>query len=286
VTYETTMWLAYAGGGTLVLGTSVAFGLALRPTGPLGRMLARYVAKLDAECRFQCYAIDGTQFLHRQVAAVAAAIVLCVVADSRYLWLVPPLAVVAPYFVLRWLRKRRILRIEAQLDGWLLILANLLKTTGGLGDALAYSADLVRAPLRQELDQVLKEIRLGATVDDALRQVAERVKSPILAAVVTLLLVGRRTGGELPGLLETAASALREMARLEGVIRTKTAEGRIQTIVLGVAPWAIYFGFQLLDPHYFDPLYESFVGWIVLGSAIFLWGLALYAARKILRVDF
>jgi tight adherence protein B len=283
---ETTTHLAYGGGALLILGASIAFGLALKPTGPLGRALARYVKRLDAECRFQCYSIDGRQFLVRQLGGLALSIVACVTAQEPMFWILPPAIVVLPYFALRFLRKKRIARIEGQLDGWLLVLSNMLKTAGGLGDALAASVDLVRPPLRQELDQALKEVRLGATLEDALRQMAERVKSGTLAAVVTVLLVGRRTGGELPGLLETAAAALREMARLEGVIKTKTADGRIQVLVLGAAPFLAYLGLRAMEPHFFDPLFTSIIGYCILGAAAVLWLMALYTARKILNVDY
>ncbi len=283
---QATTWLVLGGGGLLVAGSSIAFGLAMRPTGPLGVAIERYITRLDGECRFQCYAMDGRQLFARHIGALVLAIAACVVLRETMLWLLPPLLLLAPLLVLRILRKKRVERIEQQIDGWLLILSNMLKTAGGLADALAASVDLIRPPLRQELDQVLKEVRLGATLDDALRQMAARVKSSTLAAVVTVLLVGRRTGGELPALLETAAASLREMQRLDGVIRSKTAEGRMQVIVLAAAPIAAYIGFKFVDPHFFDPLFGSLIGYCVLGAAVVLWILALIAARKILNVDY
>ena len=279
-------WLVYGGAALLLVGGSAAFGLAMRPSGPLGRALARHIARLDAECRFQFYRIDGRQFLTRQMWALVISIAACVQLEAQYLWVAPPLLAFGPWFWLRRLRKKRIERIEGQIDGWLLVLANLLKTAGGLGDAIASSVDLVRAPLRQELDRTLKEVRLGATLDDALRRMAENVKSSTLAAIVTILLVGRRTGGELPGLLETAAAALREMARLEGVIRAKTAEGKVQTIVLAVTPLGMIFTFRMIDPHFFDPMVKTFLGYCIIGVAVVLWIAALVSARKILNVDY
>jgi tight adherence protein B len=281
-----TEYLAYAGGGLLVAGGSLAFGLSMRPTGTLGKALARYIAHLDAECRFQFYSIDGRQFFIRQIAAIVLAIVACVTTEAASGWLVPPLVLVGPHFVLRFLRKKRIERLEGQLDGWLLILSNMLKAAGALGDAMLGSVDLIRAPLRQELDVVLKEVRLGATLEDALRAMGARVKSTTLGTVVTLLLVGRRTGGEMPGLLETAAATLREMQRLDKLIRAKTADGRIQTLVLASAPVGIYLGFRMVDPHFFDPLYANLLGYTLLGGAALLWVLALVSARKILNVDY
>ena len=283
---ETTTYLVLGGGGLLVAGASIAFGVALRPTGPLGKAVGRYITKLDGECRFQCWAMDGRQMFARQIGAIVLSIVACVLMQETLLWVLPPLFLLGPVLALRIMRKKRVERIDAQLDGWLLILSNMLKTSGGLADSMAASVDLIRAPLRQELDQLLKEVRLGATLDDALRQMAARVKSSTLGAVVTVLLVGKRTGGELPALLETAAASLREMARLEGVIRTKTAEGRMQVVVLAVAPLGAYFGFKLMDPHFFDPLTESLIGYSIIGLSIVLWLLALYTARKILNVDY
>ena len=283
---DPTTAILYGGGAALVLGASAAFGLALRPTGPLGRAIQRYIARLEIECRFQFFRIDGRQMFVRQLAALVLAVLTCVAVENPWLWILPPLVVIGPALWLRYLRKKRVERIEQQLDGWLLVLSNLLKAAGGLGDALVASVDLVRPPLRQELEWVLKEIRLGAVVDDALRQMAGRVKSSILAAVVTLLVVGRRTGGELPGLLESAAAALREMARLEGVIKTKTASGRNQTLVMACAPPVLVILFKKLDPHFFDPLFESLIGYSIIVVAILLWAVAIYSARKILNVDY
>ena len=279
-------WLVYGGGALLIAGLSAAFGLSLRPSGSLGRLVARYVARLDAEARFQCYQIDGRKMFVRQLAGLVLSIGLCVAFDEGYMMLLPVLVVIGPFLYLKRARKKRIERIEQQLDGWLLIVANLLKTAGGLGDALIASVDLIRAPLRQELDQTLKEVHLGATLEDGLRQMAERVKGSTLAAVITLLVVGRRTGGELPGLLESAAAALREMARLEGVIRSKTAEGRMQVIVLACTPLAAFLAFRMVDPEFFDPLFGSLLGYAVLGGALVLWLMALLSARKILNVDY
>lgn len=283
---DATTWMVLGGGAMLVAGASIGFGLAMRPTGPLGKAVDGYIRKLDGECRFQCWPMDGRQMFARQIGAIVLSIVLCVLLQEAMLWLLPPLLLLGPVLALRIMRKKRVERIEAQLDGWLLILSNMLKTAGALGDAMAGSVDLIRPPLRQELDQVLKEIRLGATIEDALRQLAARVKSSTVAAVVTVLLVGRRTGGELPALLETAAASLREMARLDGVIRSKTAEGRMQVIVLGAAPIAAYIGFKFMDPHFFDPLFASLMGYCIIGTAVVLWLLAIFTARKILNVDY
>jgi tight adherence protein B len=75
------------------------------------------------------------------------------------------------------------------------------------------------------------------------------------------------------------------MQRLEGVVRTKTAEGKSQAYVLGVIPFVLIGAIQLIDPNWLKPLTETTIGFIVIAVAMTLWIGAILAARKILAVD-
>jgi tight adherence protein B len=85
--------------------------------------------------------------------------------------------------------------------------------------------------------------------------------------------------------LESTAETIREMSRLEGVVRTKTSDGRAQLWVLALFPFVICFAFSLLDPSYFTPLQTTFVGTLVVAAALTFWIAGLLIARKIIKVD-
>ena len=78
---------------------------------------------------------------------------------------------------------------------------------------------------------------------------------------------------------------LREMARLEGVVRTKTAEGKTQAYVLGVIPFVLIGAIHMVDEHWLDPLGSSTLGFAIISVAAVLWITAILLARKILAVD-
>jgi tight adherence protein B len=92
-------------------------------------------------------------------------------------------------------------------------------------------------------------------------------------------------GGNLPKILETTANSLREMARLEGVVRTKTAEGKMQMWVLAVFPLLLILAVNSINPGYFEPMTSSLAGYLLVGFAVVFWLGALVSARKILAVD-
>jgi tight adherence protein B len=112
-----------------------------------------------------------------------------------------------------------------------------------------------------------------------------RVGSKPLDTAISALLIGRQVGGNLPVIMETTAAAMREMERLEGVVRTKTAEGKAQLWVLALFPLVLMLSFNAVSPGYFDALTESAVGTLATVIALGCWGASLVVAQKILAVD-
>jgi tight adherence protein B len=114
---------------------------------------------------------------------------------------------------------------------------------------------------------------------------AGRVQSPKLDAALASLLIGRQIGGNLTQILETTAATLREMSRLQGVVRSKTAEGKSQLFVLALFPALLVFLFDWIKPNYFAPLTDSLVGALIGIMAIVLWAASILLARKVLMVE-
>jgi tight adherence protein B len=175
--------------------------------------------------------------------------------------------------------------IEAQLDTWMLVVANGLKAVPSLGDVMTSSLGLIGGPLAEELEVVLQEHRLGSPLNVAIRAMAIRVGSPVLTAAVTTLDVARRTGGALSETLEQAAASMREMARLQGVVRTKTAESKSQAWVISFVPAVLLAVLQKLCPDVIEALFITSRGHVVLVVAALLWVGAIVGAMRILQVD-
>jgi len=221
----------------------------------------------------------------QHLAAMLGALILILVLAEWVLLLLLPVLAYLPLAILRRKHHERVTKLEEALDSWLLILANALKASPSLGEAVKASARIVRAPMSQELDLLLKEVQLGTPLDRAILGMSARVGSPTMSSALATILVGRQTGGDLPMILEESAATLREMARLEGVVRTKTAEGKSQAYVLGAIPFVLIAAIQWIDPNWLRPLSETTMGYVVIAIAATLWGLAIIAARKILAVD-
>lgn len=183
------------------------------------------------------------------------------------------------------LRRRRLVQVEQQLVGWLLTLTQILRANPSMASAMEASVCRLEQPLRGQLQTVVDDYRLGCPLGVALDRLAHRVNSPLTHSVVTLLKVARKSGGDAATTLERAAEALREQARLDGVLRSATAEGRIQALVIGSLPAVVGFGAEAMLPGYFEPMLGSLIGYSCIAVAGLLWAVAIVLTHKILAVQ-
>jgi len=275
-----------AAAAALALTASGALGLVLiAELPPVSRGLTRYrawwaeqVERLRADPRL------------RKVPALqlrAAPALLVDAYASGLIALLPAalLVLIGPPLMLRDRARRRRDALAAQLDSTLTGLANALATTPNLGEAIRTLLDTLEDPMRAELAAVLGEVRVGRPIDDALTALASRSGIPGFTAAVAAAIMGRRTGGDLPAILRRTAATLREMARLEGVVRTKTAEGRAQSLVMGLVPPLLILALHKIDPGWLAPLWHDPIGWIILGLGAIFEVAAIALIRRIMAVD-
>lgn len=273
--------------GALVLGGCSAFAYFVISIdgGPLERLFQSYASRLDRHTSFLVMPYRGARLARAQAFVCAAVLALLVLTRSPGFALLMLVAAAAPPFLLWKRHVARVAKLERQLDTWLLMLANALKATSSVGEAIASTVTLVPKPFSEEVDLLVREIRLGAPLDRATRAMARRINSTLISAALATIVVARQTGGDLPRTLERASAALREVARLEGVLRTKTAEGRGQVLVLASVPFVLCVIIGWLDHSWFDPMLNHRVGQAVLAGCVVVWTFATLWAHHIAKVD-
>jgi len=268
------------------LGAGVAVVIATAtPHSPVRSAYNRYVDSINEDVRFLLLRRSAEEIVRIQLFAIAAIVALWTLTGNILFMAAVAIAVIWPKVSLNRQRVQKVEKLEIQLDGWLLMLANALKATPAIGEALNSTVNLVQPPMRDELDLLVKENQLGTPLDQAILNSSERIGSPIVSGALAMLVVARQTGGDLPKILETSAASLREMARLEGVVRTKTAEGKGQVWVLGALPWGLVALLAWMDPAWFSSLTDNFIGNIIIVMAAGCYVAALVWARNILSVD-
>lgn len=278
--------LKWGGAALFFVGLLIVTWLIVRDLNGLPyRYWRRYVVYLERQLARLFIWKPGDRIAIGQLVAIFLILTAYLLIDLPYWYFFIGLAMVGPAVYIERLRRQRVAQIERQLDGFILAMANALKATPSIGDAFISVQALTRPPLQQELTLAVKEMRVGSTLDQALLLMASRIGSRQVDSALSALLIGRQVGGNLPKILDATSASLREMGRLDAMVRSKTAEGKAQLGVLSVFPLFLVLAFSSLKEGYFDPLTESLTGFALMGASALCWAASLILARKIVSVD-
>jgi tight adherence protein B len=277
--------LKYGGIVMVVIGVSwVAYAVLFGDT-IFTRYYRKYTNHLDRNLKLLFLEGSGDKIAAGQIVGVLVLSAAGIWLDLPFWYVMVGFAAVLPILYLRQKRQEHIKKVETQVDGFILGFANSLKTVPSPAAALAALYPVLITPTKLEVERVLKEMRVGSTLEQGLLNMSSRLRSPNIDSALSAVLVGLQVGGNLPTVLENTALTIREMNRLDGVVKTKTSDAKAQLWVLALFPFGIMFAFNAIEEGYFDPLQSSITGYVVTTIATLLWMASLLSARKILKVD-
>lgn len=172
-----------------------------------------------------------------------------------------------------------------QLSDVLLLMSGALKAGYSLQQAVATVGEDAKPPASDEFRRTMAEVRLGASLDDALQALARRIGILDFEWSVLAIQIQREVGGNLAEILEIISQTIRERERLRRQLRTLTAEGRLSGWVLGLLPFAMAGLLLIRAPDYLAPLYETPLGLTMVGGSAALMVVGILWMRKIVKVE-
>jgi len=189
-----------------------------------------------------------------------------------------------PYVLLRTRRARRLKAFNTALPDAIDLMARSLRAGHSMNSSIELIAEQSPEPLASEFIQVYQQQRLGLQFRDALLQMGTRIPSRDLQFLITAILVQKETGGDLTEILDRTAHVIRDRIRIEGEVRTHTAQGRLTGWILGLLPIILLVMINIASPGYSSVLFHDPTGQKLLyagGILILLGGLII---RKIVDV--
>jgi tight adherence protein B len=253
-------------------------GQLLRGGGP-GRRVADKLARADVP-------LTAVEFTLIVLGAAALGFVLGAWRGGPLFGLVlGVIAALIPVLYLSYREGKRKQKFTEQLPDLLALLIGGLRAGYGLGQALDSARAQIPAPASAELDRVMRAVGLGLPLQQALREMAERVGSDDLDMVVTAIDVQYEVGGNLAQTLETISETIRERIRIKREIRVFTAQQRLTGLILALLPIAMVFLIYVINPTYMRQLFQPGVMRLVLLAGIVFQVLGFLVIRKIMDIE-
>ncbi|MFI6376351.1 type II secretion system F family protein [Streptomyces sp. NPDC050546] len=186
---------------------------------------------------------------------------------------------------LNWQRQKRIEKFINQLPEMARILANATQAGLALRTAIGMAAEEMEAPAGEELGKVSAQLAVGASLDDALDEMADRLPSRELVVLVTTLVLSNRAGGQVVSALRNLTETLEERKETRREVRTQLSQVNMTSYavpVLGVGSLFLMNGVKdgALDRMTGSPFGQ---GAVIIAFALYAVGFVLI--RRLSRID-
>jgi tight adherence protein B len=179
------------------------------------------------------------------------------------------IAIMLPTILLDRSIARRQKKFQEQLLDILILIQGAVKSGYGLMQALDLAVKEIPAPASEEFGRVLREVRLGYTLERALLNLSDRMENDDLQIVVTAIIINAQVGGNLSTVLEATISTIRDRMHLQGEVRALTSYARYVGNFLTMMPFLAGLIIFLINRTYFDSLRTSLLTQVLFIGALF-----------------
>ena len=185
----------------------------------------------------------------------------------------------------RYLDNKRREKFNLQLPEALATMSNALRAGFSISQAFDSVVEQGEKPMSEEFAILQQQLKIGMSFEDALESLSQRVGSDDLMLVTTAILISRKTGGNVTEIFDKISETIRGRMKIERKVKTLTAQGRLQGIVVSAMPFFLGLIMTLIKPGLMIPFLTSLTGILavlVMCALIFVGWLMI---RKIIRID-
>lgn len=193
---------------------------------------------------------------------------------------------VLPLLFLHIKKVKRIELFEKQLAEAVTVICNCLRSGLTFHQAIESIANEMPEPISKEFGRVIREMKLGNTIEKSLSNMADRLNSKDFMLMVSAVLIQRQTGGNLSEILANIAVTITERYKIKSEIKVLTTTGRTSGMVVGAMPIIILLFFSLVNPGYIRSFFETSAGITMLIVAAVMETVGYLIIRKIVNVKF
>lgn len=181
-----------------------------------------------------------------------------------------PLGACYPLFIKEDLKKKRMEMLTVQFKDAILSVASGLNAGYSVENAFAVSLDEVSriygkdSMIAGEIRLMLCKTRMNRTFEEALEDFAARSGLEDVRSFADVFLAARKSGGELMKIIARTAEIIGEKIRIQEDIMTATASKRMEQKIMSAIPILIVFYIEFTSPGFFDVLYTTLMGRIIM----------------------
>lgn len=278
--------------------TSVLEGLMLRYK-KLVKKLRKYTKKIfpKTSLKYEKYVIYGedmeaTDFVTNKII-ISFVLLSLEIIDSIFKWerisLLSVLIVLTFGFYildicLIYDRRKRKKSIENDMLRAIIIMNNAFKAGKSTIQAVEIASKELPEQINMEFKKMYRDMKYGLSTEIVFDRFAKRINIEEARYLSSSLTILNKTGGNIINVFSSIEKTLFDKKKLKEELKNSTASSNAVVKILLLVPFIFVAIIYFVSPGYFDPLFSSTIGYIILFIMALMFMAYAYLLQKIIKV--
>ncbi len=210
---------------------------------------------------------------------------------QAFLWMLPAGLICGVMTEQRRLIERRRRDLAVQFKESMMVLASSLSAGYSVENALAAAVDELAALygndglITREMAFMVQQIHMNRPVEKLLAEFADRSGMEDVRNFADVFSVAKRSSGDLGSIMRHTAEVIRDRMQVQEEIVTLTASRQFEQKIMNMIPFFIVFYVERASPGFFDQMYGTGPGRIMMSGCLVAYLVSYVMAKKILAIE-
>lgn len=177
-------------------------------------------------------------------------------------------------------------KIENDMLRAIIIINNAFKSGKSTIQAIEIASKKLPKPIGQEFKRIHSEMKYGLSMDVVFDRFAKRINIPEAEYLSSSLTILNKTGGNIIAVFDSIEKTLFDKKKLKEELKNSTTVSKLVVKLLLLVPIFFVLIIYMLNPGYFQPFFDSALGYLLLIIIIIMFILYAYLLQRIAKVDY
>lgn len=242
---------------------------------------------------YRAYKLDKTELIKYGACGLGlAAVIAYVFYKSLIVFLIlSPLTILYPKYKKKDLKLKRDRRLATQFREGIQTLSSSLSAGFSFENAMRESEGEVKvlfgeeSMIAREFAYINHRVSMNIPIETAWEEFAQRTDSEDIRNFARIVKAAKRSGGELNSIIAHSADTIGDKIRIDEEIKTMTAARRLEQTIMDVIPVGIILYIDLTSPGFFDTLYTTPAGRMIMTGCLGIYAAAILISKKVLNIE-
>lgn len=225
---------------------------------------------------------------------IASATLGLVAAFFAFMAGMPPLMVLAiafvvgaglPRFFVSFMLKRRLKKFMEELPNALDVMVRSIKSGLPLNDALRLIAAEAREPVKSEFRKVVESQQMGLGVPEAIGRMYISVPLSEVNFFAIVIQIQAQAGGNLSEALSNLSRVIRDRKKMKAKVNALSMEAKASAAIIGALPFIVATLVYLTSPQYMMILFTDPRGHLIMGASAVWMSIGIFVMRNMINFD-